>query len=66
MTLRHWLGSAFYFSVPLNSAHPRRTLSAIAKKPAALAGLLYLSSYLTRLIALFRLLTLLSGTPSLV
>jgi hypothetical protein len=46
MTIRHWLSSALYFHHPLpSSARLRRPLSAITKKPAALAGFRYLSCY---------------------
>ena len=63
MTIRHWLWSTLYFHRPrLSAARLRRSLSALTKKPASLAGFLYLSFRLTRLTAPFLLPASLSAT----
>ena len=54
MNLLHCLCLSFYSPQPLvNFARPRRTLSAIAKKPASLAGFSYLPLCVTRLTTFF-------------
>ena len=64
MKLLQCLYSSFYsLQLLVNFARRRRTLSAITKKPASLAGFSYLRLCLTRLTSLFLLLTLLSATP---
>jgi hypothetical protein len=54
MTIRHCPGSSFYSLQPrVNFARLRRTLSAITKKPASLAGFSYFRLCLTRITPLF-------------
>ena len=62
MKLRHCRGSSFSSQSLVNFARQRRTLSATAKKPALLAGFLYLRFHLTRLTTLLLRSTLLSTT----
>ena len=62
MKLRHCRGSSFSSQSLVNFARRRRTLSATAKKPALLAGFLYLRFRLTGLTTLLLLSTLLSPT----
>lgn len=63
MKLRYCLCSSFYHPQLLaNFARPRRTLSAITKKPASAAGYHYLSFDLPRLTTLLLLPASLSAT----